>query len=180
MSKVQNGKGGIKVHTLFDILTSMPIQNIITDHDIRDQSVMDSFHYQSDAFYIFDKAYVKLLSLSKIDEIGAYFVVRRKKKMNFEIIEEYTCDGREDGILRDLKIVLSNRWAKSIYKKPLRMIYYYSKEKNCVLEFFTNNWDLEAHKIALLYKCRWQIELYFKWIKQNLRIKEKKIVISKW
>lgn len=171
-SKAQNGKGGIKIHTLFDILTSIPVYNIITDHDIRDQSVMDCFQYESNAFYIFDKAYVKLLSLSEIDKIGGYFVVRRKKKMNFEIIEEYSCDGREDGILRDLKIVLSNSWAKARYKKPLRIIYYYSQEKKCVLEFFTNNLDLEAHKIALLYKCRWQIELYFKWIKQHLKIKQ--------
>ncbi len=171
-SKVQNGKGGIKIHTLFDILTSIPVYNVITDHEIKDQSVMDSFQYEADAFYIFDKAYIKLLSLSEIDRIGAYFVVRRKKKMNFEIIEEYSCDGRADGVLRDLKIILSNRWAKARYKKPLRIIYYYSEEKKCVLEFFTNNLNLEAHKIALLYKCRWQIELYFKWIKQHLRIKQ--------
>jgi hypothetical protein len=171
-SKVQHGKGGLKIHTLFDILTSIPVYNVITDHDIRDQSVMDYFQYESDAFYIFDKAYIKLLSLSEIDRVGGYFVVRRKKKMNFEILEEYNCDGRADGVLRDLKIILSNRWAKARYKKPLRIIYYYSQEKKCVLEFFTNNLDLEAHKIALLYKSRWQIELYFKWIKQHLRIKQ--------
>jgi len=171
-SKVQNEKGGIKIHTLFDILTSIPVYNIITDHDIRDQSMMDYFQYESNAFYVFDKAYVKLLSLHEIDKIGGYFIVRRKKKMNFEIIEEYRCDGREDGILRDLKICLSNRWAKARYNTPLRIIYYYSQEKKCVLEFLTNNFDLEANKIALLYKCRWQIELYFKWIKQHLRIKQ--------
>jgi hypothetical protein len=171
-SKVQHGKGGLKIHTLFDILTSIPVYNVITDHDIRDQSVMDYFQYESDAFYIFDKAYIKLLSLSEIDRVGGYFVVRRKKKMNFEILEEYNCDGRADGVLRDLKIILSNRWAKARYKKPLRIIYYYSQEKKCVLEFFTNNLDSEAHKIALLYKSRWQIELYFKWIKQHLRIKQ--------
>lgn len=145
-SKEQNGRGGIKIHTLFDILTSIPVYNIITDHDIRDQSVMDWFQYESNAFYIFDKAYVKLLSLNEIDQIGGYFVVRRKKKMNFEIIEEYNCDGRKDGILRDLKIILSNRWAKARYKKPLRMIYYYSQEKKYVLEFFSNNLDIEADK----------------------------------
>lgn len=171
-SKIQNEKGGLKIHTLFDLLTSIPIQNIITDHDIRDQSVMDSFEYQSDAFYIFDKAYVKLLSLSSIDDIGAFFVVRRKKKMNFRILEEYDCNGKKDGVLRDLKIVLSNRWAMSRYQKPLRLIYFYSEEKKCTLEFFTNNMELEAYKIAFLYKCRWQIELYFKWIKQHLRIKQ--------
>jgi len=171
-SKVQNGKGGLKIHTLFDILTSIPIYNIITDHNIRDQSIMDYFEYEPNAFYVFDKAYVKLLSLSKIDDIGGYFVVRRKKKMNFEIIEEYDCDRREDGILRELKIVLSNRWAKARYKKHLRLIYYYCNDKKCVLEFFTNNMDLDAYKITQLYKCRWQIELYFKWIKQHLRIKQ--------
>lgn len=171
-SKSQNGKGGIKIHTLFDILTSIPVYNIITDHSIKDQSVMDDFLYEYNAFYIFDKAYVKLLSLGEIDKIGGYFVVRRKEKMNFEVLEEYNCDGQKNGVLRDLKIVLSNRWAKARYKRPLRLICYYSEEKQCVLEFFTNNFDLEADKIALLYKCRWQIELYFKWIKQHLRIKQ--------
>ncbi|WP_320053094.1 IS4 family transposase [uncultured Acetobacteroides sp.] len=171
-SKVQNGKGGIKVHTMFDILTSIPVYNVITDHDVRDQSVMGYFQYEPDAFYIFDKAYVKLLSLNKIDEAGAFFVVRRKEKMNFEIIEECSCDVHEKGILRDLKIRLSNRWAKARYQKPLRIIYYYNEEKKATLEFFTNNLDLEAHKIAYLYKCRWQIEMYFKWIKQHLRIKQ--------
>jgi hypothetical protein len=171
-SKAQNGKGGIKIHTLFDILTSIPVYNIITDHNIRDQGVMDYFPYESDAFYVFDKAYVKLLSLSKIDSIGGYFVVRRKKKMNFQILEEYDCSNRRDGVLRDFKIVLSNRWAKARYKKSLRIIYYYCDEKKYTLEFFTNNMDLDACKIALLYKCRWQIELYFKWIKQHLKIKQ--------
>jgi len=171
-AKFRTAKGGLKIHTLFDILTSIPIYNIITDHNIRDQSIMDYFEYEPNAFYVFDKAYVKLLSLSKIDDIGGYFVVRRKKKMNFEIIEEYDCDRREDGILRELKIVLSNRWAKARYKKHLRLIYYYCNDKKCVLEFFTNNMDLDAYKITQLYKCRWQIELYFKWIKQHLRIKQ--------
>ena len=170
-SKKQHEKGGIKIHTLFDILTSIPVYNIITDHNIRDQNLMDFFQYELDAFYVFDKAYVKLLSLNNIDNIGGYFVVRRKKKMNYEIIEEYDCNCRKDGVLRDLKIVLSNRWAKARYKKPLRIIYYYCDEKKCTLEYFTNNMDLDAYKIALLYKCRWQIELYFKWIKQHLKIK---------
>jgi hypothetical protein len=171
-SKKQKGKGGIKIHTLFDILTSIPVYNVITDHNIRDQSVMSYFQYERDTFYIFDKAYVKLLALNEIDEEGAYFVVRRKKKMDFEIIEEYSCNCLEKGIVRDLKIKLANRWAKARYQKTLRIIYFYNEEKNTILEFFTNNLNLEAHKIAHLYKCRWQVELYFKWIKQHLRIKQ--------
>ena len=170
-SKSHNGKGGIKIHTLFDILTSIPVYNIITDHSVKDASLMDYFQYESDAFYIFDKAYVKLFSLSEIDRIGAYFIVRRKKRMNYQIIEEFNCNKDKDGVVRDLKIILSNRWSKARYKKPLRIVYYYSEEKDCVLEFFTNNLELDAYKIALLYKCRWQIELYFRWIKQHLRIK---------
>lgn len=170
-SELQNGSGGIKIHTLFDILTSIPVCNIITDHNIRDQSVMDLFEYESDAFYIFDKAYVKLKSLSNIDSLGGFYIVRRKKKMRYQILESYSCNGKNDGVLMDLKITLSNRCARNIYKKPLRIVYYYSTERNCVLEFFTNNFELEAYKIAYLYKCRWQIELFFKWIKQHLRIK---------
>ncbi len=171
-SKVQQGKGGIKIHTLFDILTNIPVCNIITDHDIRDQSMMDYFQYESNAFYVFDRAYIKLLSLKNIDEIGGYFIVRRKEKMNFTIIEKYACDTAKDGVLLDVKIVFSNRWAKARYKEPLRLVRYYSQENDCELEFLTNNMDLEAFKIALLYKLRWQIELYFRWIKQHLHIKQ--------
>jgi hypothetical protein len=171
-SKIQKGKGGIKLHTLFDILTGIPVYNIITDNTVRDQSLMDLYPYQPDAFYIFDKAYVKLLSLSEINDIGAYFVVRRKKKMNFEILQEYDCPNPQNGVLRDLKIKLSNRWARSRYILPMRIVYFYSKDKNMLLEFFTNNFDLEASKIAYLYKSRWQIELFFKWVKQHLKIKQ--------
>ncbi len=171
-SKLQKGQGGIKMHTLFDILTHIPVYNIITDNDVRDQSMMDLFPYAADSFYVFDKAYVKLASLLRIDELGGFYIVRRKRKMSYEIVEEYNCPDKNDGVIRDLKIVLSNRWAKKRYQKPLRIVCYYSGEKNCLLEFFTNNFELEAHKIAYIYKCRWQIELFFKWIKQHLKIKQ--------
>lgn len=170
-SKIQNGQGGIKLHTMFDILTSIPVYNIITDNDIRDQSMMDFYPYESNAFYVFDKAYVKLPSLARINETGAFFVVRRKKKMNYEILQEYETHEPSTGVLKDLKVRLSNRWSRKRYKTPVRIIFYYSTEKKCLLEFITNNFFLDADKIAYIYKCRWQIELYFRWIKQHLRIK---------
>lgn len=170
-SKVQKNTGGIKLHTVLDILTNIPVYNIITDNNVRDQSLMNVYPYESNAFYVFDKAYVKLISLSAINENGAYFIVRRKRKMNFEILEEFGCPEPSSGVLRDLKIQLSNRWARSRYTQPMRIVYYYSTEKERVLEFFTNNFEIEAAKIAYLYKSRWQIETFFKWIKQHLKIK---------
>ncbi|MDH8701418.1 hypothetical protein M2138_000760 [Dysgonomonadaceae bacterium PH5-43] len=170
-STTQAGKGGLKLHVLLDLLTRIPIHNIITDNTVRDQGVMDLFPYETASFYIFDKAYVKLLSLSKIDDLGAFFIVRRKKKMYYEILEEFNCSDKSNGVLRDLKIKLSGRWAAARYKQPLRIVYYYSEEKNRVFEFFTNNFEMTPDKIAHLYRCRWQIEIFFKWVKQHLKIK---------
>lgn len=170
-SKVQKNSGGVKLHTILDLMTHIPVYNVITDNNVRDQSLMDIYPYEPHAFYVFDKAYLKLVALSDINETQAYFIVRRKKRMNFEILQEYNCPDPSNGVLRDLKIKLSNRWASTRYIHPIRIVYYYSTEKQCVLEFFTNNFELDAQLIAYLYKCRWQIEMFFKWIKQHLKIK---------
>ena len=170
-SHTQNKKGGVKLHTLFDLLALVPAYNIITDHDVRDQSVMHLFPYEKNAFYIFDRAYVKLVSLHGINEREAFFVIRRKRGMSFDALEERPLPGAHPQVMRDAKIRLSGRWARARYKEPLRIVTYYDTVRNETFDYLTNSFDLPAERIAYLYRSRWGIELFFKWIKQHLFIK---------
>lgn len=170
-SHVQNKKGGIKLHTLFDLLAVVPAYNIITDHDVRDQSVMHLFPYEKDAFYVFDKAYMKLVCLRAINKEKAFFVLRRKRKMNFSVLEDRPLPGAHPEVMRDAGIRLSGRWARARYKEPMRIVTFYDTARNETFEYLTNNFDLPAERIAYLYRCRWGIEMFFKWIKQHLLIK---------
>lgn len=160
--------GGIKLHTMFDLLRLVPTLCLITGHEERDQTFMADYPYESNCFYIFDKMYFKTHGLYKIHSVGAYFVTRIKDNVIYDVITEQQVDGIH--VLADKTIRFSSRWARQGYPEPLRLIFFYSAEKNAVLKFVTNNTELDAATIALLYKYRWQIELFFKWIKQHLRI----------
>lgn len=117
---------------------------------------------------MFDKLYFKSKELNHIESLGAYFITRIKKRVLYEVITQTPVSGGR--ILRDDTIRFTRRWAKSGYSRNLRIISFYSTEKEKVMEFITNNFNIDAATIALLYRYRWQIELFFKWIKQRLRI----------
>lgn len=164
----QRGRGGIKLHTLYDILREVPVLCLITGHEERDQTFMDNYPYRKGGMYVFDKAYIKTASMKEIDSISAYFVVRRKRGMSYSVIKELTAAVAP--IYGDKEIFFSNRWARKGYPGNLRLVQYYSMERNEVLDFLTNNFQLPAMTIAESYRNRWNIELFFRWIKQHLYV----------
>lgn len=164
----QRGRGGIKLHTLYDILREVPVLCLITGHEERDQTFMENYPYRKGGMYVFDKAYIKTASMKEIDSISAYFVVRRKRGMSYSVIKELTAAVAP--IYGDKEISFSNRWARKGYPGNLRLVQYYSMERNEVLDFLTNNFQLPAMTIAESYRNRWNIELFFRWIKRHLYV----------
>jgi hypothetical protein len=171
-TKLHHGKSGVKVHTLFDVKNSIPSFAIITGAEIHDSQVMDQIPYEVDSFYIFDRAYMDTKQLYAIDKVGAFFVVREKQRMVYEIVEDKRYNNPKTGVMSDTLIKLTGQKTKKQYSKPLRRIVFYDKEKNRTFVFYTNNIEVSAEDVALLYKYRWSVELFFKWMKQHLRIKE--------
>lgn len=163
-------KGGIKLHTLYDIRTSVPSFLYISEASLHDVNVLDYIPYESGSFYVVDKAYIDFLRLYKIHSLGAYFVTRAKDNLRFKRMYSRPVD-KTKGILYDQIGKLETYYSKKDYPDKLRRVKYYDKENKKTLVFLTNNMDLEATEIAYLYKKRWEVELFFKWMKQHLKIK---------
>lgn len=163
-------KGGIKLHTLYDVKTSIPCFILITTAKVNDVNAMDYLHYETGSYYIFDRGYVDFSRLYKIHQAGAWFVTRAKSNFKFKRMYSNTVD-KTTGVQCDQIGKLEGFYAKKDYPGKIRRIKYYDKERDKELIFITNNMDLEATEIALLYKNRWQVELFFKWIKQHLKVK---------
>ena len=162
-------RGAVKMHTLLDLRGNIPTFIHISDGTWHDSNVMDYIKFESNAVYTMDKAYVDLTALNKMDSIGAYFVTRAKSVMRYRIIE--TMDTNEDGILADQLVMLTGHKSSRLYPKPLRIVQYRDAETNEELTFISNNMDISALDIANIYRSRWQIEVFFKWIKQNMTVK---------
>lgn len=163
-------KGGIKVHTLFDVVTQIPTYIHITEAKVHDVNAMDDIPYEPYAFYIFDKGYYDLARLYRINIIDSYFVIRQKSHLNYEIVDGEDLLDNTDNVLLDQTIRLTGYQTKKKYPGTLRRIVYYAPELKRTFTFLTNNFVLKASDIALLYKQRWQVELFFRWIKQHLRV----------
>lgn len=162
-------RGAVKMHTLLDLRGSIPTFIHISDGTWHDSNAMDYIQFEPNAIYTMDKAYVDLVALNQMDSIGAYFVTRAKAVMRYRIIE--TMDSSEDGILADQMVMLTGPKSSRLYPKPFRMIRYRDAETNEELTFISNNVDISALDIANIYRNRWQIEVFFKWIKQNMTVK---------
>lgn len=165
----QEGSGGLKLHTMYDLLRDVPRMCLVTGHEERDQTFMEDYPYERGCLYVFDRLYFKSRALFHIDSSGAYFVTRLKRNVVLEVEEQFPVDGRL--VLSDQVIRFGSRWARSGYPGRIRRVRYYSPEKNEVLDFISNNFEIDAATIALLYRYRWRIETFFKWIKQHLRIR---------
>jgi hypothetical protein len=163
-------KGGIKLHTLYDVKTSIPSFLYISNAKVHDVNILDFIPYEAGSFYVVDKAYIDFLRLSKIHAQGSFFITRAKDNMRFKRMYSRKVN-RTAGVLSDQIGKLETYKSKKEYPSKLRRISYYDQEHGKNFIFITNNTDLRASEIALLYKKRWDVELFFKWMKQHLKIK---------
>jgi hypothetical protein len=165
-------RGAIKVHTLLDLRGSIPTFIHITDGKYHDSNILDIIVPQPDAIYLMDKAYIDFAALNQLHESGAFFVTRAKTTLDYQLCESSYNIDQTTGLRSDRIIKLNGYKSKKLYPNELRLVEYYDSEKAITLVFLTNNFEASALEIALLYRNRWQIEVFFKWIKQNLIIKK--------
>lgn len=164
-------RGAVKMHTLLDLRGSIPTFIHITHGKWHDSNVLDIMEITPNAIYVMDKAYVDFEALYRINTNEAYFVTRAKHNMKYEVVEtNYNID-KTTGLRGDYIVRLTGYKSKQLYPIPFRLVRYYDCENDEELEFITNYLDFEALGIANLYRNRWQIETFFKWIKGNLTIK---------
>ncbi len=166
----RNRKGAVKLHTLIYLRGNIPTVVIITYGKVHNVNILDNLIIEAGAIYVMGRGYVDFERLYTIHQSSAFFVTRAKSNFNFRRLYSQPVD-KSTGILCDQIIVLNGFYAKKAYPDKLRRIKYYDADKNKKLVFLTNNFMLPALAIADIYRCRWQVELFFKWIKQHLRIK---------
>jgi hypothetical protein len=163
-------KGAVKLHTLLDLRGSIPCFVHISHGKMHDVTALDHLPIEPGAFYVMDKGYVDFLRLYRFTQRSAFFVTRGKRNLDASRRERRSVD-KTTGLRSDQTIVLAGPKSSRLYPNPLRRIVFYDAENQRRFVFLTNNFALPALTIARLYKCRWQVELFFKWIKQHLRIK---------
>lgn len=169
-AKFRRTKAGIKLHTLYDVVTQIPAFIHITAATVHDVNAMDVIPYETGAYYVFDRGYVDYSRLFKITLLAAFFVVRAKSNLKFERMYSNKVD-KTKGIQCDQIGRLTGFYVSKEYPDKIRRIKFYDEETHRTFIFLTNNMELSALEIALLYKYRWQVELFFKWLKQHLKIK---------
>lgn len=169
-AKFRRRKGAIKLHTLLDLRGNIPCFVHISHGKMHDVTVLDQLPIEPGAFYVMDRGYVDFQRLHRFTAGAAFFVTRGKRNLDCMRRESRSVD-KTTGLRSDQSIVLAGPKSSRFYPEPLRRVAFYDVERKRRLVFLTNNFALPALTIARLYKCRWQVELFFKWIKQHLRIK---------
>lgn len=164
-------KGAVKMHTLLNLRGSIPTFVHITDGKYHDVNALDEIDIIAEAIYVMDKAYIDFERLFKMNKSNAFFVVRAKSNLKFGAVASRKVD-KEKGLKCDQTIVLTITKSRKLYPRKMRRIKYRDREKGITLVFLTNNFELEPLEVATIYRSRWQIEIFFKWIKQNLEIKK--------
>ena len=163
-------KAAIKIHTLLDAKTSIPEFIYITDGKVHDVNILDEIAIQKGSYYLMDKAYIDFERLFYLEAEKAYFVVRAKENITYKKLKSRTVE-RTSGIISDQDIYLTGPKSKNKYPSTLRRIEFYDEEFERVFVFITNNFRIKPKTVAQLYKHRWCVEMFFRWIKQNLKIK---------
>lgn len=169
-AKFRTHKAGVKLHTLLDLHGNIPTLVVITNAKVHDVNILDIIPFEPGALYIMDRGYLDFSRLHTIHTASAFFITRAKSNFKCKRLYSRPVD-KATGLRSDQTVILTGFYAKKDYPEKLRRVRYFDAENGRYLVFLTNNCSLPALTIAKLYQCRWQIELFFKWIKQHLRIK---------
>jgi hypothetical protein len=169
-AKCRRHKAAIKMHTLLDLHGNIPTFIRITSGNVHDVNLLDEILPEAGAFYVMDRGYIDFQRLFVFTLSSAFFVVRTKSNVLLQRRYSHPVD-KSTGVRSDQTVILTSFESASVYPDALRRVSYFDAETNKRLKFLTNNFVLPALAIAQIYKCRWQVELFFKWIKQHLRIK---------
>lgn len=166
----RRNKGAVKLHTLLDLRGSIPTFIHISDGKLHEVNTLDILPLEAGAFYVMDRGYLDFARLYKISQACAFFVIRAKSNLKCQRVYSHPVD-KTTGLICDQSVMLTGFYQAKDYPDKLRRVKYYDAVTDKTLVFLTNNFTLPAMTITELYRCRWQVELFFKWIKQNLRIK---------
>jgi hypothetical protein len=165
-------RGAVKMHTIIDLRGCIPEFIFITDGKYHDSNALDVMMFYADAIYLMDKAYVDFEALYRINNAGAFFVTRAKETMQYRVVEQNFNIDQTTGLRSDKVVELMVAKSKRLYPEKLRLVEFYDSKNDVLLAFLTNNFAVSALEVARLYQQRWQIEVFFKWIKQNLTVKK--------
>ena len=166
----RKNKGAIKLHTLLDLRCSIPTFIHISDGKLHEVNTLDIIPFEPGSFYVMDRGYLDFSRLYNLSQTSAFFLIRAKSNLQCRRIYSHPV-GRSGGLICDQTIMLTGFYQKKDYPEKLRRVKYHDAETDLTFVFLTNNFELPAITIANLYRSRWQVELFFKWVKQHLRIK---------
>ena len=169
-ARFQRDRAAVKLHTVLDLRGSIPSFVHISEGNTTDLTLLDRIVFEPGSFYIMDRGYIDFARLSAIHSAQAFFVIRGKANLRYRCLASRPVD-KTSGLRCDQRIILSGHLTDDKFPSPLRRVKFYDASNDKLLVFLTNHFDLSAANVASLYRCRWQIELFFKWIKQHLRIK---------
>lgn len=169
-ARFRNTKAGVKLHTLLDLRSNIPSFIRITNAVVHDVNVLDELIPEPGAYYVMDRGYLDYARLYRFEQEHAYFVIRAKSNLRCHRLYSHPVD-KTTGLICDQTVILDGYYSGKGYPAKLRRVRYYDSEEGRRLIFLTNNFILPALTIAQIYRRRWQVELFFKWIKQHLRIK---------
>ena len=164
-------KGAVKMHTLLDLRGGIPANIHITDGKWHDSNELDALTPEPYAFYVMDKAYVDFKALFRFHQAQAFWVSRPKENMKFETVEQMDISDVKSGVLEDSRIRVTGYNSSKLYPEDMRFVRVYDPDNDTIVDFISNNFEVSALEISNLYRHRWDIEVFFKWIKQNITVK---------